>query len=589
LCKDTKNVVAADPGKLTAVLSSDKLTLTITSTKSFAGIYRIKCSSSILTTTNIKLEEYNKDVSYIDTIAPYYVSTSYDDTGLVATINFSEALDITNLNVAATVVGSATVSNTTFSILNSKNNYVLSTDKKSLTINMTNISTTDYNKPFYITISGLKDLVGNAQTATSIAQLMVDTSAKPQARVISIARTGLYTLTATFDRAIRTPGYIQIAGSSSTIVGVVDQTDAKKVNYTISGVEVQNTGWKQVSIGWWSSYNAIPTDHSAEQLYPFSVNFTVESTCPVITNAEFDSATSILTLSCSENVKLTSTTGTFTATLTTSTEDIFNGQNITYTAVTHSLGDNIIKLKLTFTGTKTGTYAFTIPQAFAIDGYNNYSAAKTIAISNSTGSTELPGPFDIRQSSSNLKEITLMFANKLDVASATNVANYKIQGVTVLAATLSNNSVEGGATVVLTVQSIDATVERTVTISGVRGFGSSYTPIVAYSTSILFKENVAPVCSATPIFDASSKNIIKLNFNEVVQGSLVATVTQVYGGSSIVLTNTVTISGNCAYITLSAPPINNSYLRITIDSNNITDTAGNLATYPTSLGVMASY
>ncbi len=591
LRKNTKNVLAADPGTLKGALSTDNKTLTITSTNAFDGIYMISFSSSILTTAGVALEEYNKQIVYEDTIAPYITNTAYDDTGMIATIYFSETVDFSNFSVKnATVVNSSTtVTATTLSILSNTSNYTISTDKKSISINMTNISTSDYGKLFSVTIAGIKDLSGNVpDSLTLTAYLQTDNTPKPQAQLLYVTRTGYYTLTAFFDRSIKTPGYLQIAGGS-TILGVVDSTDTKKVNYTMSSAEALYTGIKQVSVGFWSGYNVISTDTSANKMVTRSVDFTVETTSPTVTSYEYDITTGILTLTYSETVSILSSSGVFTANLTTSTDDIVNGLNINYSTVTHTLGDNIIKLKLTFSSTRTGYYSFTLPQGFVKDSFSNLSVSKALIINNSSGSTELPGPYMITQSSTNRSEITVMFAYKLDVASATTISNYKISGVTILSATMSSNTTDG-ATVVLTVQTIDATIERPVTITGVKGYNNSYTAISSYSTTVLLKENVPPVFSGTPVYDSTSKNIIRLNFTEAVQGSLTVTVTQVLGSTSVVLSNTVTVSGNCAYITLGSVPANGSYLKITVDTNNLTDIAGNAAVFATTtLGVAASY
>lgn len=588
LCTVNK-VIANDPGRLSASLSSDSKTLTITTEKDLRGTYGIHFSNKILTTTGISVEDYYKQMSFIDITAPYILNVTNDDSGMVANINFSEAIDFTDFAVKpASVANSTTVSNTTLSILSLTSNYVISKDKKSVSINLSNIASADYGKYFMVNFAGIKDLAGNAPTTSTLQTIvMTDTTPKPQAQLLTLQRTGYDKLTAYYDRGIKIPGYIQINGN--TIYGVVDTTDLKKVTYTLTSLETSYTGLKTVSIGSWNSFNVVPSELSVP-MTSRTVDFTIETNSPYLINTDFDLQTNLLTLTYSEPITLPVASGIFTATLTTRTEEIISGININYTSMLHNLGNNVIQLKLTIGGSQTGSLAFTIPQGFAQDGFKNASISKAMVISNSSGTGELPGPYMLMQSSTNLNEITLMFSNKLDVASATNAGNYKIPGVTILSARVDSNSTDTGATVVLTVQTIDVTSPRKITITGVKGYNNSYSAISNYEGSITLKENQAPVYLDPPVFDTTTKNTVKMNFSEQIQGSLSVTVVQIYGSTQTTLSPVVTVNGNCATIGLGTVPTNGSYLKITIISNNITDAAGNKATFASStIGVGASY
>lgn len=587
LCKDTKKVLATDPGKLTASLSSDMKILTITTDNALQGTYEIDFSSKILLTSGVALDHESMQITYSDNVAPYYTETTYDDSGLIATIHFSESIDFTNFSIkgASVVSSAASVGTTTLSILGNTNNYTISTDKKSISIDLNSIPTNDYGKLFSITIAGIKDMAGNSPVNyTEKAYLSIDNSTKPQAALQSITRTGYLTLTATFDRAIKNPGYIQIDGA--LFGGVVNTSNTKQVNYTITNTQALLTGVKTISIGYWKGYNT-NNDTSTDKYLSWSVDFTIEKISPYIIATDFDATTNIMTLTYSEDVMVPSSSGIFVAKLTTATDDIINSQ-INYTVVAHTLGKNIVKLKLTFETLKTGSFTFTLPQGLAYDNFMNLSTSKEIVINNSTGSTELQAPYMIKQSTTDLSTIDIMFANKLDIDSATNINNYTIPGVTVLSATLNSNT-DAGAIVELKVKSIDATVERPITISGVRGYNNSFNTITSYTVSVLLKENVSPYYMDPPTFDSTSKNIVKLIFSEQIQGSIVATVTQVYGSTSITISNTATINGNCVYLNLGSVPTNGSYLKIDIVLSNLTDLAGNKATIPATLGVAATY
>lgn len=592
--KDVKNVLASDPGTLKASLSADKKTLTITTEKSMSGNYGINFTSNIKTTDNIALEAYYKAINYADTTGPYIVQTTLDDSGLVAIIQFNEVVNFDNLKISgAALVNSATAADpTTLNLLSNKLNYIVADDKKSLSINMASMIATDRGKLFSVYISGIKDTVGNLPATVYVtAYLQTDTSPKPQARVQSVVRTAYNTITVTFDRAIQTPGYISISGGS-WIPGKVDTTDKKKVNYTlVTPTELAYTGAKAVQVGYYNSYNVISTDTSANTMQSYMADFTVDASQPMLTQYSYDADTSIMTLTFNKNVSLANATGIFTARYASSSDEISPNTNVSYTQVTHTLGNNVIQIKLSNISL-LGTYTFTINSGVVYDNYKNPNVARDITINNtSSTSAELPAPYRVYQSTTNPDQIVVEFANKLDKPSAETVSNYVIAGVTIIKAELTKNTSDTGATVTLTMapDSVAVTVARPVTITGVRGYNNSYGPIKGFSTSLEVKENKKPSYSGIS-FDTTLKNAIKINFDEAIQGTMTVQVTQISGSYTAVVPNTVSISGNTATITLTNVIPSGSYLKVDILTNNITDMAGNASrAMASTLGVATSY
>lgn len=596
MSKDTKGVLASDPGKLTASLSSDLKTLTIKTEKAMSGYYGINFTSNILTTDGVAIESYYKKITYNDITPPSFVGTVVDDNGYVVTINFSEPINFTNLKTSGAALISTTgetANPATISTLNNVMNYTISDDKKSMTINLSKISSTDYGKLFSVIISGITDMAGNAPANAYITvYLRTDTSPKPQAKLLYVRRTSYDTLTATFDRAILTGGYAQIAGGP-TMTGVVDTTDSKKVNYTMSPAEALYTGVKVVSVGHWNSYNVIATDNTANTMYNYNVDFTADVTSPVMIASNYDTSKGVLTLTYNEPVTLTAATGIFVSTYTSAIEDIVPNTNITYTKITHTDGDNIIKLQLTGMSL-IGTYSFNIEQGFVTDNYRNKSVVKSMSLNNASGnSAELPAPYDIRQSTDNLSQITLKFINKLDKPSAETISNYKIPGVSIIKAELTVNS-STGAVVVLTVadSSIQAEISYPFTISGIKGYNNSYSAITSYPTTIDLKENVRPTYNAVtgPVFDKVGKNNIQLSFSEPVKGTMTVKVYQQIGSTYLEIPATVTVTGSSAYINLTTTVPSSTWLRIDVSSNTITDMNGNaIQSLPSTLMCLASY
>ncbi|HHV10501.1 MAG TPA: hypothetical protein GXX75_09525 [Clostridiales bacterium] len=578
LRKDAKGITGNDPGTLKATLSADKKTLTITTAKALNGNYGINFTSNIKTTDNIAVESYYKAITYSDGTGPYIVRTTTDDSGLVAVIEFNEAVDFSNMKVsgAAVVNSSVPADASTRSLLNNRLNYIPSEDKKSLSINLNPMVVTDRNKLFSVYISGIKDMAGNIPATVYVtAHIQTDTTPKPQARVLSVLRTGYNTITATFDRSIQTGGYI-IINNGAWISGVVDQTDTKKVNYIMtSAADLATTGVQPVQIGNWNSYNVNPTDTTANTMRTFTVNFTMDTTPPNLIQYTYDADTNILTLTYNKDVSLASVSGVFNARYASASDEISPNTNVSYAQVTHTLGNNVIQLKLSNISL-LGIYTFTINPGLVYDNYKNTNTARDITISNTSGnSTELPAPYRVYQSTTNPDQIIVEFANKLDKATAEAAGNYVIAGVPVVRAELTKNTSDTGATVTLTIASGSATVtvERPITISGVRGYNNSYGPINSYTTSLEIKENKKPSFAGIS-FDTATRNTIKINFDEQIQGTMTVQVTQTSGSYPAVLPHTVSVSGNTVNIILTSLPAAGS-LKVDILTNSITDLAGN--------------
>ncbi|TAH73838.1 MAG: hypothetical protein EWM47_02210 [Anaerolineaceae bacterium] len=592
--KNIKGVYAADPGKLTARLSDDKKTLIITSSNRFEGEYGINFTNSIKTTGGISIDEYYKQISYVDDVPPEYVGTRLDETGMTINILFNEAIDFSGLKVAGggRVAGlyNAPADPMTVSILNNKNNYMPSEDKKSLTINLSNIAYTDFLKSLTVTLSGIKDMSGNAPKNYTIPIIFtVDNTPKPMAKLLTVERTAYSTLTATFDRSIEFGGYATI-GNGSSMIGIVDDKDLKKVHFTMYDVDALKTGTQTVTLTSWRSINADPKDTSSYQQHKRTVRFDVEKSNPILLTDEFDPETNILTLTYNRDVSLSSNTGIFNATLVTVSGERWPNNNITYTNLV-SENPKVVKLQM---GNMTllGSYTFTLDQNFARDSFRNNALPRTITINNSSGANlELPGPLIITQSSTNPSQIFLEFMDRLDEASAQDVRNYSIPGVTILSAKLEKNTNSQGAIVVLTIAdgSITLTMERPVRINGVKSYSGTYAPITDFERMVELKDNAKPYYIGPPVYDKNKINEIRLSFSEEIMGSMIVRVTQM-GTYNYEFTNTVTISGTNAVITLNGMPDKNAFLRIEVLDNKIVDLSGNqCAPMNTSLGVVAAY
>lgn len=577
---DDKGNAANGLGQLTGTLSTDGKILTIKSTNIFNGLYGVRFSSNIKTKDNVSLLEYYENFELYDKTPPFYKEWKVDDTGLKVTLNFSEPMDFTNLtitNVKAINTNTSALP-TTISMLGDKNSYIVSEDKTSLSIDLTTLATVDQNKMFSISLSNIKDFAGNYPTTYPLTvYFATDTTPKAQAQLTTLVRTGYNTLTATFTRAIKTPG-MALLSNGQWITGVIDTTDNKKVNYTLSAASALLTGPQKVSIGYWDSFNVPATDTTSSKLTERIIDFTVDKAVPVLLKSELTVVTQngvdshVLTLTYNKNVKLLTPTGSFSAKLVTLNNDIYSNKIIGYTAVAKDTQVTVVLTAAQFT--ESGYYTITIPAGFVLDNYMNMSLSTTVQVKKNAGvSSALPAPKEVKQSPENSSEVYVVFGNKVDETTAQNVANYSIIGTTIIAAELIDNT-PTGATVKLKLLSgsITATTLYPVFITGITGFHNSYTAMETYQSMVLLTENKpANIVSVTYSYPLT----ITITFDENIKGT--ASFQVLHNNVDIAATSTIT--DNKIVITLkSAPTINQTMQLVPTQYNVITDMYGNSTT-----------
>lgn len=597
---DSTGKKAADPGALTAVLSHDQKTLTITAAKSFNGYYGISFSNSILTTEGQTIYKDYFRVDYIDnsviddredespvvddtdtgqptdrdTTAPVLSGVTLDDDGMTNIITFSEKMDFNRLQVsnAKPATGSGSVNPLTISYLNNEWNYSISADGKSLIINLSYIDSEDYNKSFLVTISGITDEAGNALKNGSVEVILsTNTAPMPQAMPISIVRTSYDTLTATFTRAIRVPGYISIH-NGGFYTGKVNPDNNKQVIYTISDYEASFTGVQKVSIGFWDSYNVRPDDNYAKKYYDFNVNFTVEKIRPVLTSYKFSNEHRILTLTFSEPVRMYSKYGSIDYTMTSYKYSDLKGY-LEYAVI--SIVDNVVELALK-NMTLYGNYSFTLPEGFAYDNFRNQSFSRQITlynVSGEIGENKLAEPYSIYQSNVNNSIIYIEFADRLDEASALDADNYRISTGEIEEVKLIRNNLDGATIQIKMVKgSITANGKYNIRISGIKGFNGSYTEMDEYTGELNLVENTDPQLKSV-IYDPVLKDTIKLVFTENIQGYINVSLQERYTGYSI--GNSTTVAGDTVTIKMDRVPADGTHVVIYVLDNRISDLNGN--------------
>lgn len=561
---------------LTPKLSNDKKSLYLEASGKFEGTYVITVSELIKNTGGTAVTPYTVQKSLKDEVGPSYVTTTVDNTGYISTIEFNEALDISGLSVYS-VTGT---SNTTLkAYLTSAENYVLSADKKSLSIDLSSCGVTSAN--VMVSITGIKDILGNASNPFTLnARVKIDATQKPNATLVSVTRTSKNIMTATFSKAIQVAGYAYIG--DEYVTGIVDSKDDKKVNYVITNTAL--TGTQVVKLNGWMSYNATSMQSSDVTR---GVKFTLDTTAPALIGYTLTSTTENkvpvlkLTLTYNKEVTLIDGSGKMNVKIKSSSDNVYNKQ-LAYTA---SAKSKVVTITFTNQTNENGTYTFSIPASLVMDQYENASVAATINLSKQTSnSSQLPAPESVSQDTDSPELIYVKFSAKLDVATATKTTNYRVgTNAYPTSATIVSQD-DRSATVELKFanNAIPTTANYPVTIKGIKGYNNSYGEMSEYNVIIPLVENAAPIYQSAKLTSAYS---IVLTFGENITGTVDLTV---YDGNNIV-GSAYTISDNQIYITLTQDITSKAY--IMFHENNLKDASNNTANIKlnTKLAVTKSY
>lgn len=578
--RDENGKLANAYGRITGEFSTDYTLLTLKSEMPFKGKYQVTVKN-LGTKTNKLVDPYVRTLELGDTTPPKYIDTTVDETGLIASINFSEPINIKGLSIqTVSRADGVTMNAVSTAVLKNKSLYVLSNDATSIIVNMNSINTNDKNKLIYVLAKGIEDLAGNHTDPEAISmQVYSDTTAKPQANLVSLERTGYYTVKATFDRAIEKTGTMYVKGVSC--YGNVDTKNKKVVTYSIPASIATLTGPQQVTISGYSGYNV-----STSSTWPTvtrTIDFTISAMAdaPYLVDYSTDSKTNMLILNYSEKVNLALTRGNLSASVTVT----YTGTSYTYTYTTTIpymavAEDNVVKVILDSDSMQqVGTYLVTIPPAFVTDQDDiPNNKIETIAIvkteaTSTPSSNPLPAPVSIVQATNDNSVVNVIFEHKLDVASATKASNYVFNnGVIVESATLTqNDTTKAIVQLRLSVASIINTDQYELTISNVSGYNNSYGAISNTPIKVTLKENNPPTIISTVL---TSDTTIVITFTEAVSGSINCVVTQ--NGTTLSQSGSPVISGQYVTISLNSSVTGTSGIYLMLNGN-LVDSSGNVA------------
>ena len=565
---------------LTPTLSDDKKTLSLTTAAQFKGTYVVTVSKSIKAADGTSVTPYTVQKEFEDTTGPIYQGSEVDDSGYVCTFNFNEPIDISNMTVYS-VTG--TTNATLKAMLSTPSNYRLSTDKKSLTIDLSGCGETSANVT--VKLLGIKDLVGNVSVSFPVTALAkVDATTKPLATIVSAERVSKTTLKVTFNRAIVYPGYVIIDGD--TISGVIDSSNNKVVTYTLTNTAL--TGSKVVQFSGWYSYNA---PNYQNDLIKRSINFTLDTTAPtpasytLVNTTKDNTAVTTMTLTYNKEISVVEPSGTMTAKVQSTTGNIYT-KTLTYTA---SANSNVLTVVFgKGQASDNGTYTITVPAGIVMDSYGNLSKKQSFTMTKQLDSSSaLPAPSQVIQDSTNPSKVYVYFGAKLDLTAAANVSNYTFASTIHPTSAVVSSQDESSAIVELTFApgALSYTSTYPVVISGLKGYNGSYAEMETYKTTIAMVDNVPAMITSNGC-KLTSNSFITITLTEQVTGS--ATVVVNNGGTLI--TTDCMVSGDILYISLNTPITGSSYY-LMFTENNLVDLYGNEAAINlnTPIGIIKSY
>ena len=577
-----------------ASLSADGMTLTLAPSGSFNGKYVVRLlNEEVKTAAGVFFPAYTSPVfTAEDTIRPTFAGVTYKATG-EAVFSFSEPLEIDEAAVrtALTITGPTFVNKADLDV-------EIADDNKSFAIVLPDAMTKDANYTFALT--GLKDFAGNIINPNPVTANVVKTvrdDVKPSAT--SIVATDANKVQVTFSEKIRpyasgSADNAVITASDATVNPeyVLDSTGTV-ATFTLTGPGTEAAAVRTVTVK--AAKDLAGNTLSAE--FSRLIQFAVDTVAPGYVSHEVVTEAGNRYLVVKFNEKLRSDIGTFT------------GSYVDSNSITKSLtgvgtpvratDEMSVKIPLytvadvdgesVKTVAPAGNYTLNLSTGFVEDvkagadeGNKSVARSITFTLGSVVDSTKPVVLGELSQSADN-KTITVNFDRDVTAATALNLANYSIDGVS---SPFSGAIFKGNArTVELTLRdgSIATNGHRNYSIRNVATAAGSVMEVK--NGSFNFKENVRPTVTSARV---TAPNTIEITLSEAVNPALQGGDFAVFQGTSEVALpeNTEVVSGNKVIITLAAPLSNLSGLAVKPESTiDLADLNGNLVNFTGQINV----
>lgn len=271
------------------------------------------------------------------------------------------------------------------------------------------------------------------------------------------------------------------------------------------------------------------------------LNFNLDKTAPQVTSTKVtnDGTDNYLVVNFDEEIALTGTAGAAPSDLVFKYVDKMGvEQSVTVPAanVNVDASGEALKIKLQDNATTPAAlptnydYKVELPSGYVQDNFENKFVKKVVTFTLGTTSSklELQTGTPIAEKSGYPGVIEVKFAKAVDIASATNAANYAVEDAQVDKVKLVSNSETTGAVVEVYLKNntVKLSGNYNVTVKGVKGYKDTITEMNSVTKNISLNENVLPTVKTVSIdkFDASTPaTTITLTFSEAVTNATTAT------------------------------------------------------------------
>ena len=574
------------------------MTLTIAASGSdvFNGKYVVRLSAdAVKTTSGVYFPAYTSPVfTAEDTVRPTFTGLTYKATG-EAVFSFSEALNASQ----ADIVSSLSVNGPTLETI-SASDVTIADDKKSFSIALPSTMTLDANYTFAFT--GLKDYANNIINPNPVSVTVVKSvrdNVNPT--VTSVTPIDVNKVQVTFSEKIRP---------------FVSGATADNATITVSGGVVVTPAYVLDSTGTVATFTTDATTAGVRTVavtqakdlagngltasYSKVVQFSEDNVAPGYVKHEVKTEGSDRYLVISFNEKLSGFNGTVSGSyvdadnITRSTSASFFGTPV--------LSDDAMSVKVPLTANAVaGNYTLNLPTDFVEDASANTNGSAARSISFSLGNvvdTTKPevdlfaqhtaaevgtGLLAADSLTANNNKVTVKFDRAVTAATALNVANYSIDGISspFTAAIFKGNA----QTVELTLREGAITTNGTRNIS-IRNVATSTGSVMnVENASYSFVENVRPTVTSARVLSATS---IEVTLSEALDALTDDGDFEVFqNGSTTALTETgaEVATGNKVVITVS-PLTSLTGLVVKPEATiNLADVNGNLVNFTGSVNV----
>ncbi|MCH7320617.1 S-layer homology domain-containing protein [Solibacillus sp. MA9] len=523
-----EDTATATPVTLTgkkAELSEDGKTLNVYVASNLEGNYVLKIAKDVVLTADGKkaLPEVKAKFSIKDTTRAAIEGVK-NESKYVFNINLTEPVTSTG-NVTATLAdGTSVISGAT----------TLTNNGKTLQVTLVNNNNAvNAGKEVTVTIPSLTDFAGNISVPTT-QTVTVSNSDVTAPKVVSTVATSATSVEVTFDEAVTldttvTAGNFDKFKFNGSQANTVISSIAPKAGDTTKTKFVVTLASAQTTAAYLDLLAGAATDLSGNTLEATSklVTFNTDKTAPTVTSTSVQKIAGVnyLVVNFSEKVSKVGNTA-----LAFKFKDEFGVEqtatlaagNIAADVTPNGTDGTSFKINLTNVSPalKTGVeYSVEFAKGYFKDAFSNDLEKTTVKFVNNSSdatTTKLVATIGAEGVDADGRYVTVNFDKTVDPASATDKANYTVEGATVKEVKLaSNTAASGSVKVYLTADTVKLTGNYQVTVQNVKGFNSSIKAIDSTTASVVIKENVAAkVKSKSITFGANS--VIDLTFDENV-------------------------------------------------------------------------